>query len=358
MQKSALSKFQAEFRKWVLAYNSVKSVNCDPGTLLERLTDRIPEDRQIHIGSALLNGWLETKKDPIRGYFVRESDRPGMRGGQPTITNYGNGNHAPWWELFVQLADYGWLRSISDRYGQQVRLEDRLMDLTISACDRLILYVEHKEKSAFAEKLLADMRYYGDTGFNLDDPDRGNDPLRKAKYLVRDRAHPIYFGLSAVGYRKLFKVEYANGNRFQLIEDDRGFGAPLSEYPGSSEFGNETRPSVDPLASEIERNCPEIWISVGTGNTAFNFYVPGPNGDAIIIGVYQNEDVWTDILGLGSEMAGTLASELSKIGIYIDTGKQWCFWKRDGANLKLRDADPIEIAGVIRVCLNLRQGIK
>ena len=119
-----------------------------------------------------------------------------------------------------------------------------------------------------------------------------------------------------------------------------------------------TWPSVDPLASEIERNCPEIWISVGTGNTAFNFYVPGPNGDAIIIGVYQNEDVWTDIVGLGSEMAGTLASELSKIGIDIDTGKQWCFWKRDGANLKLRDADPIEIAGVIRVCLNLRQGIK
>ena len=239
MQKSALSKFQVEFRKWVLAYNSVKNVNCDPGTLLERLTDRIPEDRQIHIGAALLNGWLETEKNPIRGYFVRESDRPGMRGGQPTITNYGNGNHAPWWELFVQLADYGWLRSIAERYGQTVRLEDRLMDLTISACDRFILYVEHKEKSAFAEKLLEGMRYYGDTGFNLDDPDRGNDPLRKAKYLVRDRAHPIYFGLSAVGYRKLFKVEYANGNRFQLIEDDRGFGAPLSEYPGSSEFGNE-----------------------------------------------------------------------------------------------------------------------
>ena len=77
MKKSALSKFQAEFRKWVLAYNSVKNVNCDPDTLLERLTDRIPEDRQIHIGAALLNGWLETEKEPIRGYFVRESDRPG-----------------------------------------------------------------------------------------------------------------------------------------------------------------------------------------------------------------------------------------------------------------------------------------
>ena len=84
------------------------------------------------------------------------------------------------------------------------------------------------------------MRYYGETGFNLDDPDRGNDPLRKAKYLVRDGAHPIYFGLSAVGYRKLFKVEYADGNRFQLIEDDRGFGAPLSEYPCSQDIKPNT----------------------------------------------------------------------------------------------------------------------
>ena len=351
MQKSALSKFQVEFRKWVLAYNTVKNLNCDPDTLLERLTDRIPEDRQIHIGAALLNGWLETGKDPIRGYFIRESDRPGNRGGQPTITNYGNGNHAPWWELFVQLADYGWLRSIAERNDQTVRLEDRLMDLTVTARDRLILYVEHKEKSAFAEKLLEGIRYYGDTGFNLDDPDRGNDPLRKAKYLVRDGAHPMYFGLSAVDYRKFFKVEYADGNRFQLTEDDRGFGAPLSEYSGSSEFGNETWPSIDPLASEIERNCPEIWISVGTGKTAFNFYVPGPKGDAIIIGVYQNEEVWTDIAGIGSAIASAFTSELAKSGIDIDPDKQWCFWKRDGANLKLRDADPIEIAGAMRKVL-------
>ena len=348
MQKSALSKFQIEFYKWVSAYNMSKNSNCDPDNLLERLTDRIPEDRQIHIGSALLNGWLETEKDPIRGYFVRESDRPGYHGGQPTITNYGNGNRAPWWELFVQLADYGWLRSIAERYGQRVWLEDRLMDLTVSAGDRLILYVEHKEKSAFAEKLLEGMRYYGDTGFKLDDPDRGNDPLRKAKYLVRDRAHPIYFGLSSVGYRKLFKVEYADGNCFQLIEDDRGLSAPLSEFPCSSEQSFRSWASVDPLASEIERLCPEVWITVGTGQTAFNFYVPGSNGDAIIIGVYQNEEVWTDIIGIGPEIASTLASELAVIGIDIDAGKQWCFWKRDGANFKLGDVDPIEIAGAVK----------
>ena len=348
MKKRALSKFQVEFRKWVLAYNSVKNVNCDPDTLLERLTDRIPEDRQIHIGAALLNGWLQTEKDPNRGYFIRESDRPGHYGGQPTITNYGNGNHAPWWELFVQLADYGWLRGIAERYGQQVRLEDRLMDLTVSAGDRLILYVEHKEMPSFAEKLLDRMRYYGEIGFNLDDPDKGNDPLRKAKYLVREGAHPIYFGLSAVGYRKLFKVEYDDGTRYQLVEDDRGFSAPLSEYPSSPDMKPKTWSFIDPLASEIERLCPEIWISIGTGQTAFNFYVPGLNGDAIIIGVYQNGEVWTDILGLGPEISDKLSLELAKIAIEIDTGKQWCFWKFDGVNLNLKNTDPVKIAKAVK----------
>jgi hypothetical protein len=306
----------------------------------------------MHIGAAILNGWLETEKEPGRGYYVRETDRPGKHGGQPTITHYGNGNHAPWWELFVQLADYGWLRSIAIRYGQQVKLEDRLMDLTVSASDRLILYVEHKEKSITAEKLLDRMRHYGENGFSLDDPDRGNDPLRKAKYLVRYGAHPIYFGLSAVNYRKLFRVGYADGNRFQLIEDDRGFGAPLSEYPSSQDMKSKTWPSVDPFASEIERFCPEIWISVGTGQTAFNFYAPGPNGDAVLIGVYENETVWTDILGIGPEISAKLAVELAKVGIDLDTEKQWCFWKQNGAKFNLGMGDPLEIAGAVRKVLD------
>jgi hypothetical protein len=35
------------------------------------------------------------------------------------------------------------------------------------------------------------MRRYAAAGFKLDDPDRGIDPLRKAKYLVRTDAHPL-----------------------------------------------------------------------------------------------------------------------------------------------------------------------
>jgi hypothetical protein len=79
------------------------------------------------------------------------------------------------------------------------------------------------------------MRQHGEKGFTLADPDRGNDALRKAKYLARDDAHPIYVGLSAVNYRRLFKVEYLEGNRFRLIEDTRPFSAPLVEYRTSAD---------------------------------------------------------------------------------------------------------------------------
>jgi hypothetical protein len=104
MQITTLFKCQVEFRNWVLAYSTVENVNCDPDTLLKRLTDRIPKDRQMHIGAALLNNWIETENKPNRGYFVRESDRPGNLGNLPTITHYGNSNHAPRRKLFVQLS--------------------------------------------------------------------------------------------------------------------------------------------------------------------------------------------------------------------------------------------------------------
>jgi hypothetical protein len=63
---------------------------------------------------------------------------------QFAVTHQGQGQVVPCWELFVQLADYAWLRTIAERHGQEVRLEDRLMDLTVRAGCRLVLYVEHK----------------------------------------------------------------------------------------------------------------------------------------------------------------------------------------------------------------------
>jgi hypothetical protein len=46
--------------------------------------------------------------------------------------------------------------------------------------------------------------------------DRGNDPLRKAKYLLRRL--PPYFSAIAIGCRLDFSVLY-EGDGFELVED-------------------------------------------------------------------------------------------------------------------------------------------
>src|SRR2546422_566982 len=139
MQTRALERFRREFRGWVRAYNSVHHRSADPDRLLARLESRIHEGL-VHIGAAYLSRWLITEPDPGRGYFVREADRPGPGGGQFTLIHRGGGNVDPCWELFVQLADYGRLRTIAERYGQIVRLEDSLMDLTVRSGKTLVLY--------------------------------------------------------------------------------------------------------------------------------------------------------------------------------------------------------------------------
>ncbi len=348
---TAIERFRQEARKWVAAHNKGKGYATDPEKLLGQLERRIGTRHLTRIGSAYLNGWLQTETDPGRGYFVREADRPGLRGGQFTITHQGQGQVAPCWELFVQLADYGWLRTVAERHGQEVRLEDRLMDLTVRAGNRLVLYVEHKTTRQTAEKLLDRMCRYGDKGFSLADPDLGNDALRKAKYLVRVDSRPIYFGLSAVDYRQLFKVEYLDGNRFRLMEDARSFGAPLPEHRVCE--GDKSPPwsPVDPLAVEIERLCPEVWISVGSRQTAYNFYCPTEQGDALVVGVHQNGEVWTDVRRLGAERAVRLALGLARQGIKLDVTKEWAFWRAGRAKLNLEAADPVVIAEAVQTAV-------
>jgi hypothetical protein len=203
-----------------------------------------------------------------------------------------------------------------------------------------------------AEKLLSQMRQHGEKGFTLDDPDRGNDALRKAKYLVRGSAHPIYVGLSAVNYRRLFKVEYLEGNRFRLIEDTRPFSAPLVEYRTSAAGKTPPWSPVDPLANEIERLCPEVWISIGSEQTAYNFCCPSERGDVIVLGVYENGEVWTDVAGLGPERARRLASELARHQVVPDVTKEWAFWRAGRGKLNLAAADPVLVAEAVRTAIS------
>jgi hypothetical protein len=54
---------------------------------------------------------------------------------------------------------------------------------------------------------------------------------------------------------------------------------------------------------------------IGSGTTAYNFYAPTAACDAIIIGVSEAADAWTDVARLGKETAARFATALAKSGL-------------------------------------------
>jgi hypothetical protein len=122
---------------------------------------------------------------------------------------------APNWEYFVQIAEYLRVRAAVASRGLRVTFEDDLMDLAVYGDDGLLWCIEVKEQARQLVPLIAGIREHGaHVDFEL--PDRGNDPLRKAKYLVRRR--PPYFSAVAIGCRLDFGVTYTDGG-FALVDD-------------------------------------------------------------------------------------------------------------------------------------------
>jgi hypothetical protein len=97
------------------------------------------------------------------------------------------------------------------------------MDITVSdKSGSLLWYLEVKEKAIEVPGLVAKLRQYGVDGVDLNAPDRGNDPLRKAKYLVRYT--PDYLSVSAIGVRQDFQVVARDSSHFTLVPDMVPFG--------------------------------------------------------------------------------------------------------------------------------------
>lgn len=122
---------------------------------------------------------------------------------------------APNWEYFVQAAEYGRIVRAVGRSDLRVSFEDDLMDISVSAGDRVLWCIEVKEKGRDLDPLLSGLRRVG-VKADLTSPDRHNDPLRKSKYLLRHQ--PPYFSLVAVGRRLDFSVIY-RAHGFDLTED-------------------------------------------------------------------------------------------------------------------------------------------
>jgi hypothetical protein len=118
------------------------------------------------------------------------------------------------WEYFVQVGEYVRLVPVAAQYGLKLTFEDRLMDIGLYEGDELVVCCEVKVYKEQADKLIAGMKRY-EEGIDYQSADRGNDPLRKAKYIAENR--PRFFYVVAIGYRRDFRVEYPDGNEFHLV---------------------------------------------------------------------------------------------------------------------------------------------
>lgn len=185
----------------------------EPGHVYyERVANRLPEGLRallsegIEQGLIIPQGKTFTLKGlaPGKGPYSWFSRHSAERGPNPN------------WEYFVQAAEFVRLGRIAERRHLTVTFEDYLMDLALYDGARLLVCVEVKERASQIELLIRQLRAY-ESAVPLSGADRGNDPLRKAKYIARRR--PEYFCGVAIGLRLEYAVHYAEERAFRLVRD-------------------------------------------------------------------------------------------------------------------------------------------
>ncbi len=99
------------------------------------------------------------------------------------------------------------------------RFEYHMMDICVFKKEKPYIYVETKVSERGAELLLEKITgmYAPDVVSHLGEHDRGNDPLRKAKYMFQDR--PEYLWLVTPRNQRAFRIDYTDKG-FLLVPID------------------------------------------------------------------------------------------------------------------------------------------
>lgn len=179
---------------------------------VDRACVRLPSGLQDAVAAGVASGTIIT--DGTRFSLLGLS--PGKGPYAWFSRNNSSQSPAPNWEYFVQVAEYVRLKSELDPKGYRILFEDDLMDISVYKGPDLVVCCEVKEKSSQLDSLVRGIKTYAGS-VDLGAPDRGNDPLRKAKYLVRRK--PRYFSALAIGKRLEFALTYPDENSFVLRED-------------------------------------------------------------------------------------------------------------------------------------------
>jgi hypothetical protein len=178
----------------------------------EKIRKRLPSGLRATVGFGIDRGIVIASGCTFRIEGLAEAKGPYNWFSRDNVKCIPNPN----WEYYIQVAEYIRLREMFGNSNHVLSFEDALMDIGVYRDGKLFVCCEIKEKSAQAKQLISGIKTY-ESAIDHSSPDRGNDPLRKAKYIVSKK--PIFFYLVAIGVRYEFNVTFPKGKAFELRED-------------------------------------------------------------------------------------------------------------------------------------------
>ena len=210
--------FDQFFRKIVKRSCNEWEYEFPPDEFYLNVYERLPLGLRTVIASGLSSGLInDVGMSKTKSAAFRPISVPDCKGPYSWFErNNRKRQPQPCWEYFVQIAEYIRLYEALKAKNVELRFEDDLMDIGIYTNKKLWVCCEIKEKSSQAQNLIRDIKKYQAVS-ELPDSDRGNDPLRKAKYIAKLR--PQYFYLVSIGRGFEFRIEYPENMQFQLVED-------------------------------------------------------------------------------------------------------------------------------------------
>lgn len=209
-----VEEFDKRFRTWVCAACKDWGYAMPAENYFTKVYERLPEGLRTLIGLGINSGIIISK-----GRTFTLKDLPHGKGPYNWFSHdVPTKEPTPNWEYFVQVAEFvRFYTTTANMKEYSVTFEDDTMDIAIYKNGRLFVYCEVKEKITQIQKLIKDMKAYESAEIDLSMADRHNDPLRKAKCIVKRK--PEYFVGVAIGAHYEYGITHINGNAFELLRD-------------------------------------------------------------------------------------------------------------------------------------------
>lgn len=206
-----LQKFDTYFRDWVRTACQEWNYPMPSAGYYAEVYERLPEGLRALLALGLSKGLIV----PTGRAFTLEG-LPSKKGPYNWFSHSSTKKPAPNWEYFVQVAEFVRFHNISTALGLSATFEDHTMDIALYHSGKLVVYYEVKEKASQIQELIEGIKDYG-YAVNFTTPDRGNDPLHKAKCIVKRK--PEYFSGVAIGARFEYRVVCLKEKNFRLVRD-------------------------------------------------------------------------------------------------------------------------------------------